>query len=64
MTDIERTVVDSINNFARIGGLEELLRCLAMITYLSEEKLVRYLNIYDSYITKRDWSEMTGTVFF
>jgi predicted transcriptional regulator of viral defense system len=50
VTDIERTIVDSIKDFAKIGGLEELLRCLAMVTYVSEEKLVRYLQIYDSCI--------------
>ena len=42
VTDIERTVVDSIKDFSKIGGLEELLRCLAMVTYVSEEKLKRY----------------------
>lgn len=50
VTDIERTVVDSIKDFSKIGGLEELLRCLAMVTYVSEEKLKRYLQIYDSCI--------------
>ena len=28
VTDIERTVLDSINDFEKIAGLEELLRCL------------------------------------
>jgi hypothetical protein len=27
--------------------LEELLRCLGMITFLSEEKLLQYLAVYD-----------------
>lgn len=48
VTDIERTIVDSIKDFSKIGGLEELLRCLAMVTYASEDKLIRYLNIYDN----------------
>jgi predicted transcriptional regulator of viral defense system len=41
ITDIERTVIDYIGDFERIGGLEELLRCLGMITFLSEEKLLQ-----------------------
>jgi predicted transcriptional regulator of viral defense system len=47
ITDIERTVIDYIGDFERIGGLEELLRCLGMITFLSEEKLLQYLAVYD-----------------
>lgn len=47
-TDIERTVIDSIKEVAKIGGLEELLRCLMMITYLDEDKLTKYLSIYDN----------------
>jgi len=48
VTNIERTIVDSIKDFSKFGGLEELLRCLAMVTYVSEEKLKRYLQIYNS----------------
>ncbi len=48
VTDIERTIVDSIKDFAKIGGLEELLRCLAMVTYVSQDKLITYLDMYDS----------------
>lgn len=48
VTDLERTVVDCIKDFAKIGGLEELLRCLTMITYSDAEKLTRYLSIYDN----------------
>lgn len=48
VTDLERTVVDSIKDFAKIGGLEELLRCLMMITYADADKLVKYLSIYDN----------------
>ena len=47
---MERTIVDSIKDFTKIGGFEELLRCLDMLTYVSEEKIVRYLSIYDSCI--------------
>lgn len=45
-TDIERTVLDSINDFEKIAGLEELLRCLELIPYVNEEKLLSYLAHY------------------
>jgi predicted transcriptional regulator of viral defense system len=48
VTDIERTIVDSVKDFTKIGGLEELLRSLAMITYATEEKLIKYLSIYNN----------------
>ncbi len=48
VTDIERTILDNIKDFTKIGGLEELLRCLAMITILEEDKLLKYLEKYDS----------------
>ena len=47
VTDLERTVVDSIKDFVKIGGLEELLRCLTMITYVDTGKLTKYLSIYN-----------------
>ena len=46
ITDIERTVIDSIYAFEKIGGLEELLRCLAVIPFLKAEKLITYLDDY------------------
>lgn len=50
VTDLERTVIDSINNFEKIGGLEELLRSLEMIPYIDETKLLNYLKSYDKQI--------------
>ena len=47
VTDLERTIVDSIKDFVKIGGLEELLRCLTMITYVDTGKLTKYLSIYN-----------------
>lgn len=47
VTDLERTVIDSIADFPRIGGLEELLRCLVLIPSLDEEKLLLTLENYD-----------------
>jgi len=48
ITDMERTVVDSIKDFEKIGGLEELLNCLSLIHYLDAEKLIRYLDGYNT----------------
>lgn len=48
VTDVERTIIDSIKYFDRIGGLEELLRCLSMVTYVDEIKLLAYLSCYDN----------------
>lgn len=47
VTDLERTVIDSIRDFNKIGGFEELLNCLEGIHYLDEKKLKRYLDIYN-----------------
>jgi predicted transcriptional regulator of viral defense system len=47
ITDLERTAIDSINDFEKIGGLEELLRCLELIPCLDESKLLIYLGLYD-----------------
>jgi len=50
ITDIERTVLDGIGDFEKISGLEELLRCLELVPYLNEEKLLVYLEKYDKQI--------------
>ncbi|MCM1060081.1 MAG: transcriptional regulator [Eubacterium sp.] len=46
VTSLERTVIDSIADFTRIGGLEELLRCLELIPSLDEKKLLEALKMY------------------
>lgn len=46
VTSLERTVIDSIADFTKIGGLEELLRCLTLIHSLDERKLLEVLEIY------------------
>jgi len=46
VTDLERTVIDSINYFEKIGGLEELLRCLMLVPALRTDKLMAYLDDY------------------
>jgi len=46
ITDLERTVVDSIYAFEKIGGLEELFRCLMLVPSLRTDKLLTYLDDY------------------
>ncbi|NTW96635.1 MAG: transcriptional regulator [Erysipelotrichaceae bacterium] len=47
ISDLERTVIDCINDFEKVGGLEELLRSLSLIPYLDEKKLLKYLSTYN-----------------
>lgn len=46
VTSLERTVIDSIADFEKIGGLEELLRCLMLIPALNSGKLLDALKLY------------------
>lgn len=48
ITDLERTVIDSIRDLNKIGGFEELINCLEGVHYLDEKKLKRYLDIYNT----------------
>ena len=48
VTDLERTVVDCIKDFEKIGGLEELRDNLASIQSLDETALLKYLDLYDN----------------
>jgi predicted transcriptional regulator of viral defense system len=46
LTDLERTIVDCLNRIDLCGGLEELVQCLSMITFVDEEKLLKYLDVF------------------
>jgi predicted transcriptional regulator of viral defense system len=46
VTDAERTVLDGINDFEKVMGLEELLRCLELLPTVKEDKLIAYLAAY------------------
>ena len=46
VTSLERTVIDSIADLTKIGGLEELLRCIALIPSLDETKLLETLEAH------------------
>ncbi|MDR1169228.1 MAG: hypothetical protein LBK97_00140 [Prevotellaceae bacterium] len=50
VTDLERTVLDCIDRIDLSGGLEELVECFAIITYVSEKKLTDYLSRFDKQI--------------
>jgi predicted transcriptional regulator of viral defense system len=54
VTDMERTVLDSIRDFEKIGGLEETLKCIGLIPRLDENKLLEYLYEYgNGYLYQR-----------
>ena len=48
ITTLERTVIDYINLFEKVGGLEELLRCLSLIPSLDEIALTDCLAKYEN----------------
>ena len=50
VTDLERTVVDNIKDFERIGGLDELVACLDALPYLESQRLLHYLSGYGSQV--------------
>ena len=47
ITDPERTVLDSVNDFENEMGFEELIQCISSIPLLDEDKLTDYLAEYD-----------------
>ena len=46
ITDTERTVLDGINDFEKVMGLEELLRCLELLPLVQGDSLLNYLAVY------------------
>lgn len=47
VTDLERTVVDSIKDSEKISGLEEVINAIKAISYLDQNKLLLYLEAYE-----------------
>ena len=43
VTSVEQTVVDSIRDFEKIAGLEEVIRCIMLIPGLNEQKVLECL---------------------
>lgn len=48
VSDVEQTVLDCINDFESGMGFEELTNCIGAIPSLKDEKLLYYLNAYDT----------------
>lgn len=46
VTDLERTVIDCIDRIDRSGGIEELVKCFSLLSFLNEQKLLQYLEKY------------------
>lgn len=47
VTNIERTVVDCIDDIGKAGGLEELLHCIEMVPFVDQNIILELLNEYD-----------------
>ncbi len=47
VTDVETTLLDCFDRIDRAGGIEELLHCMEAIVLLDEEKIIRYLEMYN-----------------
>lgn len=43
VTSVEQTVVDSIRDFEKIAGLEEVIRCMMLVPGLNEQKILACL---------------------
>lgn len=48
VTNIERTVIDSINDYNKTGGFIQLINCLSRIHRLDESRLLEYLAGYNT----------------
>ncbi len=48
ITDKERTIIDSIKDLDKIGGLEEITSTLEILQRLDEGKLIKYLIAYNN----------------
>lgn len=61
VTDLERTVLDSIKDFEKIAGFEELIQCISLVKYLSEEKMLAYLEQYGNQFLYQKAGFILGT---
>lgn len=48
VTSIEQTVIDSIKDYEKVAGFEEVIRCLMLIPALNEHKVLDCLAQYDN----------------
>ena len=48
ITGIEQTIVDSIKDFSKIAGLEEVIRCIMLVPSVRENKLLEAISVYNN----------------
>jgi predicted transcriptional regulator of viral defense system len=48
VTNLERTIIDCIKDLDKSGGIEGLMQCLRLITFLDSEKMILYLKLYNN----------------
>ena len=48
VTTMERTIVDSIKDMKKTMELEELIRCIEMVPWAKEDRLVHLLSLYEN----------------
>ena len=48
VTGIEQTIVDSIKDFRKIAGLEEVIRCIMLVPGVKEGKILKALSMYNN----------------
>ena len=53
VTDLERTLIDCLNNLKMSGGIEELLNALDSVSYVDEKRMVNYLEKYNTNVLFR-----------
>ena len=46
VTDLERTIIDSMKDMDKISGIEEVVQNISCLQSLQEERLLAYLNAY------------------
>lgn len=44
VTELEQTLVDSIQDFEKISGIEEVIRCLLLIPSIDTQKILEVLS--------------------
>lgn len=53
VTSIERTIVDSIDMLGKVMDTEELLKCISLVHYVEERKILKMLEVYGKEILYR-----------
>ena len=48
VTDLERTIVDSIKDMDKIAGMEEVVQNIESICRVQEKRVLKYLEIYQN----------------